>query len=437
MAVMSAANPQTTRDDGVYHFNMPQPIPSYLVALAVGELEFRSLGSSTGVYAEPEVIEKAAYEFAKTEDMLDAAEALYGKYRWGRYDLLVLPSSFPAGGMENPRLSFISPTVLAGDRSLTDVIAHELAHSWSGNLVTNASWEELWINEGFTVYFENRIMEKVYGHEYEQMLVTLSLGKLEEEFDEYGWDHPDTRLKIDLKGRDPDSCFTAGAYTKGGLFLLSIEQQLGRKHWDRFLNNYFKKFAFQSMSTEKFLTYLDDKVIAGDQELEDKMDIAGWIYTTGLPDNLPHFNSPVLDVIHKQAQDFSAGMPTAQVDTTGWTTHHWLQFLRQLPDDIGAERLRSLDRNFQVSNTGNAEILFEWLRLSIMNQYAEAYPVLEEFLTSIGRLKFLIPLYQELQLTTEGRMMAKQIYSQARSRYHSVGWYILDPILGYEHDGVR
>ena len=189
MAVMSAVNPQTRGDDGVYHFEMEQPIPSYLVALAVGELEFRSLGPRTGVYAEPELIERAAYEFALTEDMLRAAENLYGKYRWGRYDLLVMPPSFPAGGMENPRLSFISPTVLAGDRSLTDVIAHELAHSWSGNLVTNASWEELWINEGFTVYFENRIMEEIYGREYEQMMVTLSLGELREEFDRYGWDH--------------------------------------------------------------------------------------------------------------------------------------------------------------------------------------------------------------------------------------------------------
>ncbi|MFC1484352.1 M1 family metallopeptidase [Candidatus Neomarinimicrobiota bacterium] len=437
MAVMSAANPQTRRDDGIYHFDMPQPIPSYLVALAVGDLEFRSLGTSTGVYAEPEMIEKAAYEFAETEDMLKAAEALYGKYRWGRYDLLVLPSSFPAGGMENPRLTFISPTVLAGDRSLIDVIAHELAHSWSGNLVTNASWEDLWINEGFTVYFENRIMEEVYGHEYEQMLVTLALGKLQEEFDEYGWDHPDTRLKIDLTGRDPDSSFTAAAYTKGGLFLLNLEQQLGRKHWDRFLNDYFDTFAFKSMSTEKFLAYLNDKAITGDNELEERLNIAGWIHSPGLPESLPHFNSPVLDIIRKQALDFSADRPAAQLETADWTSHHWLQFLRHLPDNIGMGRMDDLDQAFDLTHTGNSEILFEWLRLAILNQYAEAYPALEEFLTSIGRLKFLIPLYQKLQLTAEGRMMAAQFYSKARSRYHSVAWYILDPIIGYEPDGER
>ena len=346
--------------------------------------------------------------------------------------------SFPlvgSGGMENPRLSFISPTVLAGDRSLTDVIAHELAHSWSGNLVTNASWEELWINEGFTVYFENRIMEEIYGREYEQMMVTLSLGELREEFDRYGWDHPDTRLKIDLKDRDPDSSFTSAAYTKGALFILNAEQQLGRKRWDRFLNDYFDTFAFQSMSTEKFLKYLDDKLIAGDGELEARLNITRWIQTPGLPDSLPHIHSPVLEVIRGQALDFSAGLPAAQIGATAWTTHHWLQFLRQLPDDIGVERMRDLDREFDLIHSGNAEILFEWLRLSILNQYAEAYPALEDFLTSVGRLKFIIPLYRELQSTADGRSMAMEFYSQARSRYHSVAWYILDPIVGYESGG--
>lgn len=436
LAVMSAVNPKTRRDDGIYHFKMDEPIPSYLVALAVGDLEFRSLGPRTGIYAEPELIEQAAYEFAQTEDMLEAAEDLYGKYRWGRYDLLVLPPSFPAGGMENPRLSFISPTVLAGDRSLTDVVAHEVAHSWSGNLVTNTSWEDLWINEGFTVYFENRIMEAVYGHDYEQMLVTLALGDLREELDRYGWDHPDTRLKIDLKGRDPDSSFTAAAYTKGGLFLLNLEQQLGRKRWDRFLNDYFDTFAFQSMSTEKFLAYLNDKIIAGDNELEYRLNIAGWIHSPGLPESLPHFDSPVLDIIRKQALDFSAGIPAAQLETEAWTTHHWLHFLRHLPDNIGMGRMDDLDQAFDLTRTGNSEILFEWLRLAILNQYAEAYPVLEEFLTSIGRLKFLIPLYREMQSTTEGREMATRFYSQARSRYHSVAWYILDPIIGYKPEGT-
>jgi hypothetical protein len=301
--------------------------------------------------------------------------------------------------------------------------------------VTNASWEELWINEGFTVYFENRIMEEIYGREYEQMMVTLSLGELREEFDRYGWDHPDTRLKIDLKNRDPDSSFTSAAYTKGALFLLNAEQHLGRKRWDRFLNNYFDTFAFQSMSTEKFLGYLKDKVIAGDNELEAKLNITGWIHTPGLPDSLPHIHSPVLETIRQQALDYAAGISAAQLETVDWTTHHWLHFLRQLPEDIGVERMGELDEEFDLTHSGNPEILFEWLRLSILNQYTAAHPALEEFLTSVGRLKFIIPLYYELQSTAEGRMMAMECYSRARSQYHSVAWYILDPIVGYEAGG--
>src|SRR6185436_14049891 len=139
------------------------PIPSYLIALAAGDLAFRSLGPRSGVYAEPSVVDAAAFEFADTEPMIHAVEELYGPYRWGRYDLLVLPPSFPFGGMENPRLTFATPTILSGDRSLVNLVAHELAHSWSGNLVTNATWNDFWLNEGFTVYFERRIMEEVSG----------------------------------------------------------------------------------------------------------------------------------------------------------------------------------------------------------------------------------------------------------------------------------
>ncbi|MCH8024715.1 MAG: M1 family metallopeptidase [Candidatus Marinimicrobia bacterium] len=437
LALMSAENPQAKSDDGVYQFNMPQPIPSYLVALAVGDLEFQSLGPRTGVYAEPQVIEKAAYEFAETEAMLAAAEALYGDYQWGRYDLLVLPPSFPMGGMENPRLTFATPTILAGDRSLTALIAHELAHSWSGNLVTNASWEDLWLNEGFTTYFESRIMEAVYGHEYEQMLTTLALGELHEELDRYGWDHPDSRLKLDLIGRDPDSSFNSMAYDKGRFFLLNLEQQLGRERWDKFLAGYFDAFAFQSMSTDGFLEYLDAHLIQGDPVLAESLNVAGWVYSPGLPARFPHFDSPMLEAIGQQAAQFATGLPAAQLDTTGWTTHHWLQFLRELPDDIGAHRLGQLDSRFQLTHTGNAEIKFDWLRLSIRNQYSEAYPTLDEFLSTVGRLKFLIPLYRALQATPEGQARAARIYAGARPGYHSTAWKILDPLVGYKPAGDR
>ncbi|MEE8367318.1 MAG: M1 family aminopeptidase/hydrolase, partial [Thermoanaerobaculia bacterium] len=224
LAVMSASNPVTANPDGVYRFSMPQTIPSYLLALAVGDLRFSPIGPRSGVYAEPSVVDSAAWEFGEVESMIDAAEALYGPYRWDRFDILVLPPSFPFGGMENPRLTFATPTILAGDRSLVSLVAHELAHSWSGNLVTNKTWNDFWLNEGFTSYFENRIMESVKGAEYAEMLRTLSLQDLAEELATQSPDSPDTHLLLDLRGRNPDDGMTAIAYDTGAALLRLLEE---------------------------------------------------------------------------------------------------------------------------------------------------------------------------------------------------------------------
>ncbi len=259
IALMSATNPTDRAADGVYRFEMRQPIPSYLFALAVGDLEFRALGKRAGVYAEPTVVEAAAYEFAETERMIAAAEKLYGPYRWERYDMLVLPPSFPFGGMENPRLTFVTPTVLAGDRSLVSLIAHELAHSWSGNLVTNATWNDFWLNEGFTVYFEHRIMEAVFGRDYDEMLALLGMRGLKEQLRELP--QRDTWLKLDLTDRDPDDGMTDVAYDKGYLFLRTVEEAVGRDRFDKFLRDYFDTYAFKSMTTEQFVSYLNEKLL--------------------------------------------------------------------------------------------------------------------------------------------------------------------------------
>src|ERR1017187_3752278 len=197
------------------HFRMEQPVPSYLIALAAGDLEFRALGPRSGVYAEPALIDAAAYEFGDTEAMIGAVEAMYGPYRWGRYDLLVLPPSFPFGGMENPRLTFATPTILAGDRSLVSLVAHELAHSWSGNLVTNATWSDFWLNEGFTVYVERRVLEKLYGPARADMEAVLGRRELDREM--AGLRESDRVLHIDLTGRDPDDGCTLVPYEKGAL----------------------------------------------------------------------------------------------------------------------------------------------------------------------------------------------------------------------------
>jgi leukotriene-A4 hydrolase len=331
MAVMSAENPTVRSADGVYRFKMPQRIPSYLLALAVGDLEFRPLGATSGVYALPGVAERAAWELADTPKMIAAAEKLYGPYKWGRYDILVLPASYPFGGMENPRLTFATPTILAGDRSLVSLVAHELAHSWSGNLVTNATWNDFWLNEGFTTYFEGRIMEAVYGRPYFDMLAVLGRHDLEDELKNLGADSPDTRLRLDLAGRDPDDGATEIAYEKGALFLRMLEQAVGREKLDRFLRTYFDTFAFQSMDTARFVEYLKQQLLGGDEALAQQLQIEAWIHAPGVPANAPQPVSAAFVPVDAAVQAVASGTPAAQLTTAGWTTHHWLHFIRNLP----------------------------------------------------------------------------------------------------------
>ncbi len=429
MAVMSASNPREKNDSGEYRFVMNQPIPAYLLALAVGDIEFRDLGPRSGVYAEPPVIAKAAYEFADTEKMIAAAEKLYGPYRWERYDIIVLPPSFPFGGMENPRLTFATPTILAGDRSLVSLVAHELAHSWSGNLVTNATWNDFWLNEGFTTYFENRIMEAVYGVDYAQMLAVLGYQDAVEEINRLG-SGKDTHLKLDLAGRDPDEGMTSIAYDKGRLFLRMLEEHFGREKWDPFLRSYFDKFAFQTMTTEGFLEYLRKNLIKGDQALEEKLKIDEWVYGPGLPENCPVPKSNEFAKVEAQIAAWQNGTPARQLATDGWTTHHWLHFLRNLPREMTPARMKDLDAAFRFTQSGNSEITCAWLELAIQNNYRAADKRLEEFLTTVGRRKFLKPLYEALAKTPQGLEKARKIYQKARPGYHPVSYQTIDQILG-------
>ena len=414
-----------------YRFLMNEAIPPYLIALAIGALEFREVGPRTGVYAEPPVIEAAAAEFAEMEEMLAAAERLYGPYRWGRYDVLVLPPSFPFGGMENPRLTFATPTVLAGDRSLVSLVAHELAHSWSGNLVTNATWSDFWLNEGFTSYIENRIMEELRGPEYAAMLRVIARQDLLAAFDDLGGaDAADTRLHIDLAGRDPDAGMTSVPYDKGAAFLRTIELAAGRERFDAFLRDYFDRYAFQPMTTDAFLRHLSENLIRGDEALATAIRAEEWAYGTGLPSNAPPETSDAFAKVDAQVQAFRDGADVAALQTDGWSTHEWLHFLRGLDGQYDAERLRALDARFRLTQTGNSEILFEWLRIAIRNHYEPAFPALDRFLVSQGRRKFLRPLYADLVATDWGRPIAEDIYRRARPGYHPVSQGTIDEVLG-------
>ena len=432
MVVMSAANPTRKNPEGVYEFVMPQAIPSYLLAMGVGNLEFREMGPRTGIYAEPELIDAAAYEFADTEEMMLKVEEMYGPYRWERYDLLVLPPSFPWGGMENPRLTFLTPTVIVGDRSLVALIAHELAHSWSGNLVTNASWDDIWLNEGFTTYLEGRIMEEVFGSEYEQMLSVLDRGDLMREIEELGVESPDTHLKLNLNGRDPDDGFTDIPYLKGKFFLTTIERAVGREKWDAFLKAYFDKYAFKSMTTEDFMEYLNANLLSSDKSIANSVNASAWVYSPGIPGNFPLVISGELESVNMSASKWSEGGIAAEINTDGWTTHHWLKFLRSLPGENDRSRMEDLDNTFELTKTGNPEILVEWLLISIKSKYEPAYPVLEDFLISVGRRKLLKPLYTKMAETPEGLATAQGIYERARLKYHHSTKLTIAKILGLE-----
>jgi len=411
-----------------FRFELDRPVPPYLIALAVGDLAFRELGPRTGVWAEPQIVERAAAEFVDVEAMVSAAEALYGPYRWGRYDLLVLPPSFPFGGMENPRLTFATPTILAGDRSLVSLVAHELAHSWSGNLVTNATWDDFWLNEGFTTYFENRIMESLRGPEYAAMLQQLGRASLDATIADA--DAADTRLHLDLEGRDPDDGMNDVAYEKGALFLRTVEAAVGRERFDRFLRGYFDAHAFEPMTTAEFMAYMDAELFRGDAALRARVRPDEWAYGTGLPDNAPAVHAEAFTRVEGEAARFAAGTAPAALATTGWTTHEWLHFLGALPEGLTTGQMAALDSAFGLTATGNNEVLFAWLRLAIRTRYEPAFPALETFLTSVGRRKFVLPLYSDLAATDWGRPMADRIYARARPGYHSVTVGSIDAVLG-------
>lgn len=430
IALMSAENPTAKNENGVYNFAMKQPVPAYLMALTIGDVEYKKLGDHTGIYAESSLMEAAAYEFAEMEDMLVAAEKLYGKYQWEVYDMIILPPSFPFGGMENPRLTFATPTIIAGDRSLTALVAHELAHSWSGNLVTNATWNDFWLNEGFTVYFERRIMEALYGKDYAEMLAQLGYQDLQGTVNSYFEkdQKKDTHLKLDLDGRDPDDGMSDIAYEKGYFFLRLVENTVGREKFDAFLKNYFQGNAFKVMTTEAFINHLKDNLLSNG--LYDSINADAWIYGPGLPENLPVPNSNKFELVNAQIEAWKNGTDAKKLETKDWTSHEWLHFVRNLPENLSFSQMQNLDNAFGFTKSGNSEVLAAWFQHTIKNNYVPANARMKEFLVSVGRRKFLTPTYSALK--SSGKLaMAKEIYKEARPNYHSVSQQTMDELLGF------
>jgi leukotriene-A4 hydrolase len=429
LALMSAENPQATAPDGRYYFHQPHPVPAYLLALAVGRLDFAPLSERTGIYAEPTTLPQATYEFAELERMVAAAEQLYGAYRWGRYDLLTLPASFPFGGMENPCLTFVTPTILAGDRSLTSLVAHELAHSWSGNLVTNATWNDFWLNEGFTVYFERRIMEQLYSRPYAEMLQVLGEADLHHTIQELGPASPATHLRLHLAGRDPDDGLNDIAYEKGCLLLLTLEDLVGRPRLDAFITEYFARFAFQRMDTDRFAAYLTQTLLTPKEASQ--LNLPAWLDGPGLPPGAPVARSARFAAVEEALVRLAAGTSPVNLQpiTTEWSSQEWEHFLRGLPPTLIAADLARLDAAFHFTTSRNAELLAAWFPLALRAGYAPADAALKNFLRHVGRRKFLVPLYRALLAVPSGRARAQEIYRLARPNYHSVATSTLDALV--------
>ncbi|MEL6252229.1 MAG: M1 family metallopeptidase [Bacteroidota bacterium] len=431
MAVMSASNPQSLSENGAYEFRMEQPIPGYLLALAVGDFSFKPLGDNVGVYAEASVLDAAAEEFSELPEMIRIAEELYGSYEWDRYDVIVLPPSFPFGGMENPRITFVTPTVLAGDKSLVSLLAHELAHSWSGNLVTNASWNDFWLNEGFTTYFENRIMEELKGKDYAEMLAHLSYQSLSDEYPmmvSTGFEL-DSRLALDLNRRNPDDGMTSIAYDKGFFFLKLLEESVGRKAFDSFLRKYFSDFAFKTMDTDTFVGLLKERLLDNYPDLAEKIRLQEWIYEPGIPDNIPFKPSERFVKVEEAVNSWIAGVQLDSLKTENWTTHEWLHFIRTLPTSISPEQMAQLDAAFSLSKSNNSEIQALWYKRAIEADYEAAYPYMEKFLVEVGRRKFLLPLYRSMIEQDRETELAREIYAEARSNYHPISVGSVDQLL--------
>ncbi|WP_147653813.1 M1 family metallopeptidase [Vulcaniibacterium gelatinicum] len=436
MVLMSADNDPNAARDGDYSFRMPQPIPSYLLAIAAGDLVFKPIGARSGVWAEPTMVDRAVAEFADTEKMIRTTERLYGPYRWDRYDMLVLPPSFPYGGMENPRLSFITPTVVVGDKSLVALIAHELAHSWSGNLVTFSNSKHAWLNEGFTSYVENRIIEDLYGRERADMENLIERNELREE---YATLDPKLQMLALKPGTlaDPDETSTATVYTKGAWFLQFLEQRFGREAFDAFLRGYFDKFAFRSIPTETFLAHLKSELMAKYPGKVTEAEIEEWVYGPGVPASAPQVSSPRLEAVDAARKAWLDGgaLPDKAV-TAKWSTQEWVHFVEGLPETLPVERLAALDAAYRFTGTPNGEIAQRWYPLAVRSGYTRANPAIAAFLQKIGRRKLIMPTYTALAKTPEGLKFAEEVFARARPGYHPITTASVEAVIAKAKQGT-
>lgn len=428
LTAVMAAEALAVRESGgerVFRFQMPQPIPSYLFALAAGDLTYRELGPRTGVYAEPELVEAAAWEFAENEAKIVEAEKLLGPYLWGRYDLLVLPPSFPYGGMENPRLTFLTPTAILGNRGQTALITHELAHAWTGNLVTNATWEDFWLNEGWTTYAETRITEILEGKEIADLMAVYDEQRLFEVMERVGMNSPMTSLKFDMQGLDPDATTTIIPYYKGCFFLKECELAVGRERFDAFIHKYTGKFRFQSLTTEAFLEYLQAEL----PEAFAKMDIRAWVYEPGLVTKRHRPSSTLYDQVQRAVSAYREGRLPTREQVAGWHRYQVLSFLQALPERIPVEDCHAIEALLDLPGKNDAAHYSFHLARCIASGDQEALPRVEAYLGEIGRMLYILPVLRAMTATDWARGHARRAFEVVRPRHHAITQSVVDQFL--------
>jgi len=411
-------------------FEMPQAIPSYLIALAVGDLASRDVSPRARVWAEPATVEAAAWEFAGVEEMIVTAERLFGRYEWDRYDMLVLPPSFPYGGMENPRMTFLTPTLLAGDRSLVDVVAHELAHSWTGNLVTNATMDHFWLNEGFTVWAERRILEALHGEAAAAVSWAIGGTALREAIERFGADSPYTVLRTQLEGVDPDDVYSSVPYEKGSLFVGLLERTVGRERFDRFIRAYIERFHFTSITTEELMAFFEQQLPG----VAAKVGADEWLHRPGLPGNTPVFRSEALETLTVLAEGWTGGARPTAAQLKAWSPSELQVYLQHLPRELDEASCRWLDGALNLTARGNYEILVEWLTIAAGSDYEPVFGRVREVLMKVGRMKYLRPLFGALGRHPRTRALAREIYAATAPSYHTLSRRVVESVME-KYDG--
>ncbi len=427
VAVMAAEHIETEHLEKTsqYRYRMPQPIPSYLFGIAVGNLAFEELGPRTGVYSEPEIIESAVWEFAENEQTLIEAEKLFGPYLWDRYDVLILPPSFPYGGMENPRLTFLTPSCILGDRSRANLVSHELAHAWTGNLVTNATWEDFWLNEGWTTYAESRITEVIEGDEYSQLYASIRRNGMLKVMERFGMDSDKTCLKYSQRGIDPDEVFSVIPYEKGASFILQLEKSVGREVFDAFIKKYIATFSFQSLTTEGFISFLEREL----PEAIKNVDIDEWLYAPGYPESAPALSSSLFDEVKARIDAYESGTLPDSHQIADWVPDQIRLFLLMLPERIPVEDCRQLESIFNLKDSHNYFMINRFYQIAVQSGYQDVLPGIERMVGSDGRMVTLAMIFRTMVNEEWTRDEARPMFERHRDKHHPTTVAVIEGIL--------